>query len=383
MPILMAVFFTISAFSADSSLYSIETNLSELIYKVSRSVVTVEVSRHVQGSVLEGAANEAVYRLISSGIVVDSAGHIIVKASSVAGRERITVAFEDQTVSAKLIGIDYHTGLALLKPDHRLGTPVRLVVQQTCAGQMVIAIGNAFGMRACPSIGFCAGSRPNGSVQFSAPITSGTIGGGLFDLSGGLLGVIVGSIGQGSASEAGLAVPAHKIPSIVNYLSTRGDRVAGYIGITTADIELSPGIRVNFPNQFAGAANDQWQVVSKGTLITNVVPSSPAMKAGLRKGDLVFRVNREAIKSARELMAHVQGCKPGNIIELGFIRHNNPYYAKLRVGRRDVSFIPEPFLDYQGLPFDQKTLTDSLYREIDQLRQSLLRLENRLRHLRH
>ncbi len=376
----LAVFFADRTSAGDSSLYSLENGLSRLVCSVSRSVVTVEASRRVRASLFEGAADEAVQRLISSGVVFDSAGHILVTATSVAGRDRIMVSFEGRVAAGRLMGIDYHTGLAVLGVEGRIGFPARLSPHYACAGQMVLAVGNAYGLRACPSMGFCAGTRPDGAMQFSAPITSGTIGGGLFDLSGSLVGVITGGIGEGQPAEVGLAVPAYKIRPVVEHVLAEGDRMAGYIGVATVDIEISPGIEIGSPNRFAAAGAGHYAVIDRGTLITDIVPASPAARAGLRKGDLIFRVDDSAVTCVSELMNEVRGRRPGAVMEIGFVRRNSSYFTRLKVGQRELT--SGGWLS-GGTTADrsQATTADSLYREIDRLKQTLRHLESRLRTL--
>ena len=374
---LLAVFFAGSSHAADSSLTSLESSMSELIYDISRSVVTVETSRSVPGDVLEGAADEAVHRMISSGTIIDSSGHILVAASTVAGYDRIIVNFQDQQLPARLVGIDYHTGLALLALDRPIGEPARFTDRHTCVGQMVVAIGNAYGLQACPTLGFCAGSRPDGAMQFSAAITPGTVGGGVFDLSGQLLGVVVGGLGAGEPSETGLAVPAHLLPSTVYELLTSGDRVAGYIGITTADIEISPGIELSAPYQLASAGSRRQMIVDKGTIVTQVMSQSPAAVSGLRKGDLLFSIDKTPISSAFELMDRVRLCPPGGAIELGFIRHHQAYYVKLNVGQRDLATAGE-FAVGRQIGSSDSLNRNELYREIQRLKRSLMQVEKKL-----
>ncbi len=376
----MAVFFAGSAGAADSSLYNLENSLSELIYEISRSVVTVEATRSVPGDLLEGAADEAVHRLITSGTIIDSAGHIIVAAVTVAGYDQIVVRFEDHALPARLVGIDYHTGLALLSVGCPLGRPAQLTEKHGCVGQMVVAIGNAYGLRASPTLGFCAGTRPDGSLQFSAAITPGTIGGGVFDLAGRLLGMVIGGLGRDRSGETGLAVPAHKLPTTVNHLLAQGDRVAGYIGITTADIEISPGIELTPPIQPASAGGRRLMVVEKGTIVTEVLDDSPASRSGLRKGDLLFSIGNRSIGSAFELMNQVRHSAPGSVIELGVIRHNRPYLIRVNVGQRQLSPVGN-FSAGQLTPDPKAHTRDSIYREVERLKRSLIRLEDRLRNL--
>lgn len=377
---LLAVFFAGSSLASDSSLTSLESGLSELISDISRSVVTVETSRSAPGDLLEGAADEAVHRMISSGTIIDSAGRILVAASTVAGYDRITVNYKAQQLPARLLGIDYHTGLALLTVDRPIGEPARFTDRHACAGQMVVAIGNAYGLQACPTLGFCGGLRPDGSMQFSAAITPGAVGGGVFDLSGRLLGVVIGGMGRGELSETGLAIPAHQLPSTIYELLTGGDRVAGYIGITTADIEISPGIEITAPYQLASSGGHRRMIVDRGTIVTQVMNNSPAASSGLRKGDLLFSINKTPIRSAFELMDRVRLCPPGGAIELGFIRHHQEYYVRLNVGQRQLATAGDFTVGRQVGSRDSLS-RDELYLEVERLKRSMKQVEKKLNRL--
>ncbi len=376
--ILLAVFFTSTSPAADSSLTSLQTGLTNLVYDVSRSVVTIEASRTVVEPGPGGGVNESLQQLISSGLVVDSSGYILVAASSVAKYDRLLVSFESILVPASLIAIDYQTGLALLKAPRPLGAPVNLSRQHGCAGQMVVAVGNSLGLRACPALGFCAGFRPDGAMQFSTAITPGAIGGGVFDLSGRLLGAITDGIGAGRVAEAALAVPAHKLPNIITFLRTRGDREAGYVGITTTDIEVFPGIEVIVPTRFAKSGGTPTQVVERGTVITDIVPGSPAARAGLLINDLLYSMDGRPISSAWKLMEVVLRMQPGGEIELGLLRQNKPRQISVTIGRRDLAtgggFSQSPNETFRAIPSQ-----DSLHRELEALKKTVERLERQLR----
>jgi len=376
-----AVFFTNAAFSADTTLSHLETGLSELIYKLSRSVVTVESSTPISPDATKGQGIEAVQNLVFSGIIYDLHGHILVAARGVVGRERIVVRFDNEVLPARLRGIDHQTGLAVIHVNRNIGVPATFGNNSGCAGQMVIAMGNAYGIRACPSLGFCAGSRPDGSIQFSAPITSGTVGGGLFDLSGNLVGLITGGIGFDRRSEVGLAVPAHRIPDIVRHLMLQGDRPVGYIGVTTVDIEITPGIKLAQPNMLVSAETRSNRVINKGVMVTAVVPFSPAAKGGVKKGDLLLSMNGRPLRSALDLRNKVRQTPPGAVIELGFVRNNTPNRVRLKIGQLPLDPSQE-LLVQPAEQFPYRPSKDSLLREIESLKTTLLRLERQLKGLR-
>lgn len=378
MPLFLAVFFASTTAAIDSSLAGLENSLSALIYDVSNSVVTVEASRNVKGITFSASGGESVQQLISSGIVVDTGGYIVTAASSVAGFDNLLINYQANLISARLVGIDYLTGLALLKAERPVGSPAELSHQHGCAGQMVIAIGNSLGVRACPSLGFCAGFRPDGLLHFTTIISPGSIGGGVYDLSGQLVGMIVDGVGQGNMAQAAIAVPAHKLPTIVNYLRSRGDRPAGYIGITTADIEISPGLEFDLPYRLANASDHQTLLIENATVVTEVVSNSFAHKAGLRSGDLIFSINRATVRSALELMEVVRRHSPGSFVTIGLYRNNRPYSVRVEVGQRQLA---------PGGRFSQTTDTglpnqaseDSLRRELEILRRALNALEKRMK----
>ncbi len=375
---LLAVLFATRLLASDSSLVQLEDRVNDLIYDASRSVVTVEA---VQTRAPGTAGQEAVHSLVASGLIYDSLGHILVAASSVYGRDRILVHYESKPILARVKGIDYRTGLALLELNRPIGVPARLSLSKGCAGQMVIALGNAYGVRASPSIGFCAGFRPDGAMQFSAPITAGTVGGGVFDLSGNLIGAITGGIGRDRWAEVGLAVAASDLPEIVNWLDHHGDRVAGYAGITVTDIEITPGIEIGAPVSLVSEGRSHGRVVERGVMVTSVVPNSPAARAGLGQGDLLFSINGLDIQSALDMREMVRSSRPGTLMDISFIRDNSPYTTRLEVGQAQPTRFSSPFWESSDPGETDAVSADSLAREIESLKRTLQSLEQRVRKL--
>jgi len=373
-----AVFYSSSAFGLERPLSSLETGFNDLVFEMSRSVVTIESSHRVAARTMEGTSGETVENLVSSGLIFDTLGHVLVAASSVVGQDRIVVEIDNRQISAQLVGVDYFTDMAVLKTPVRLGVPARLSSRQVCAGQMVLAMGNAYGLRASPAMGFCAGARPDGTLQFSVPVTASSFGGGVFDLSGDLLGLIVGSIGQGS--RAAVAVPAYQLPQVVDYVCRYGDRHAGYIGVSTADIEIVPPIELSSPIQFAGGAGRAAAAISQGAVTTFIVPGSPAASAGLQKGDLIIGYDNQRLTSAGQLATLVRRSAPGITIELSFIRQAEMRGTRVTVGRKEIE-PSRPFYDVEQFD-DAGPSADSLARVLDYLKQEVTRLESRLKRLR-
>lgn len=374
-----AVLFCSPVKAQDNQLSLFESGLNDLIYRLSRSVVTVETI-YPRLSDTRPGVDDAVFNVIATGVIYDSLGHVLTVASSVVGRTAIQIRFEDQAVAAEVTGIDYQTGLAMLTMSKPLGVPVSMSFQHGCAGQLVFALGNAYGMPASPSMGFCAGVRPDGIVQFTAPITSGTLGGGLFDLSGRLVGIISGGVHQDSRGGIGLAIPSSEITQAAQYLLARGDRYAGYLGLSTTEIEIYPPLEISRSGQLLQAGSGDLRV-SNGVVVTSVVASSPAARAGLRKGDLLFSVNQQRIPGALELANLVKQAAPGSVIEFGVIRQNRSYSVPVKVGQVPIQSVRSS-LSVTIETTESSNVTDSLLREIEVLKQTIENLEERLRRLR-
>jgi len=375
--LLPAVFFSAAVKAADSSLYSLEFGLNDLVLNLSRSVVTVEASTIVASSL--GGPGDAVYSItLSSGILVDSFGHVLVTARPVIGQDHLTVRFDDRAVPARVLAIDYQNELALLDCPAAIGAglPVDCSDRQSCAGQMVITVGHAYGVRAAPALGFCAGVRSDGAMQFSVQTAPTTLGGGVFDLSGRLLGMVVGRLGANKGVT--LAVPAHLLPALVSELLAHGDRHSGFVGITTQEVEISPPLPL--PVNAAMVSYSEKPIVSidRGLLVTSVVPASPAQRAGLLPGDLIFSVNAMPVNSAAGLSGLVKQSLPGVKLEVELLRRQTYQAVELTVGRKSL-MLGLPDDDDSGEPEAREL--DSLRRAVENLKSQLLQLENRLDHL--
>jgi hypothetical protein len=116
---LLAVFFSTPSFAEDRNLNQLEQSFNDLVTHLSRSVVTVEASHPVVSDRAGQTPNDAIFSMVSTGIIYDSIGHILTMASSIVGRSTIVVRFEDQSYAANIQAIDYQSGLALLRCNQK------------------------------------------------------------------------------------------------------------------------------------------------------------------------------------------------------------------------------------------------------------------------
>lgn len=374
--IFCTVFFSTSLSAHGPSFDNLESSLNELIYNLSRSVVTIEASSPIYTKNQFGFDNEALYSTVSTGIIYDTVGHIITLASSVIDRNSIMVKFDNQTTRAFLKAVDYQNGLALLQAVDPLGIPIKLSVISGCAGQIIVAIGNAYGLRVSPSLGFCAGYRSDGLMQFSALFSSGTSGGGLFALSGELVGVIIGGLGNNN-TDMGIAISARDIKESIEHLKNYGNREAGYLGLSSTEIEIIPPLEITLPIMMAGTRSLDKIQINHGLVINKVVAGSPADIGGLKQGDLIFQINGRKINSSQELISKIRKSTPGKLVNLSFIRDNNSHSTSITVGK--LNSISSVITNESDLNISQNDLlTESILKEISNLRIRLKLLEEQL-----
>lgn len=350
------------------TLDSLDLHLERLVKSSSRFLVTVEAAAG-KGST-QGAFSAATsMNLVSSGVIVDTSGLILTAAASVYGFPVHYVWYNQKPYKAEMIGVDYRTGVALLKADLPRIAAVTLYDEELRPGRMVLALGNAYGMAVAPSLGFCVGVRDDGNLQFTAPISSGSIGGGLFTMTGKLAGIIVSGFGSGVESQTGIAVPAYQLGNIISQMISYGSRKAGYLGISSADIEY-------YESHNSGGKGPVSENTINGAFVTDVVRDSPAEKAGLRPGDIITGINTLPVFSAGELMQYIMQSLPGSEVNLQMIRSGRSLSVQATLGAASINALApnrDGFVERaQHLRVDSlQNLIHGLEKELESLQQQV------------
>ncbi|MEE9585353.1 MAG: trypsin-like peptidase domain-containing protein [Nitrososphaerales archaeon] len=222
-----------------------------------------------------------------SGFVFDNQGHIVTNNHVVEGATSISVTFLDGTsVEAELIGRDVYSDLAVIKVESASKTLKPISLGNSSAlkvGEQVAAIGNPFGLSGSMTLGIVSqlgrSSQILGGyslidlIQIDAAVNPGNSGGPLLNMMSEVVGVNTLILSRSGASEGvGLAIPSNMINRVANSLIETGSYKHPWVGIQGTDV--TPGIAeaMNLPE-------------AKGFLIIQVLPGSPAEKAGLRGGD--------------------------------------------------------------------------------------------------
>ncbi len=221
---------------------------------------------------------------LGSGFFISPDGFVVTNAHVVAGADEIKIYYwkEDQVKTARLIGLDVTSDIALLKVDHPKPMPFLPLADSDAVrvGEVVVAIGNPFGLDHSLTNGLISAKHRRlheggqglyeDFLQTSAQINPGNSGGPLIDLAGAVVGVNTATVQGGQA--IGFAVPSNLLREVIPHLVRSGGVRPAYCGLRTGDLPAE--------------AN-----VDHGALITEVSPGSPAAQAGLRTGDLLVEIN--------------------------------------------------------------------------------------------
>jgi len=257
-----------------------------------------------------------------SGFVYDTQGHIVTNYHVVEGANSIMVTFQDQkSYRATLVGSDSSNDLAVLQVKNT-GLPAALPVVDSSSlkvGQFVIALGNPFGLQGTLTFGVISAlgrtiQSPDGrfigeAIQTDAPINPGNSGGPLLDLQGRVIGINSQIISpSGASSGIGFAVSSRTVMRVVPQLIATGRYPHPYLGVNGLDItaDLADALR-------GGGI----QVPSSGVLIVQVVPGSPADKAGIRGGSQVLVVGNDELPVGGDVLVGINNQPVTDFQDLG------------------------------------------------------------------
>ena len=284
-----------------------ESLIINAIEKVSKNVVNIASVRMVTDQLLRIFPIEGV----GSGIIIDNQGHILTNYHVVDHARRLKVTLYDgRTLNAKVIGTDKLTDLAVLKienydndnkrsdfiPSVGLGDSDSLRV-----GQIVIAIGNPFGLTGGPTVTTGIISSLNRSIEFEdgilelvqtdAAINPGNSGGPLINTRGEVIAINTAKIPY--AHGIGFAVPVNTAKTILQELIQYGKVNRPWLGISTINITNRIARYYRLPT-------------NEGALVVKVEEYSPASDAGIRPGDIIEEIDEKRIEEITDLSSRIK-----------------------------------------------------------------------------
>jgi serine protease Do len=265
-----------------------------------------------------------------SGFFISADGYAVTNNHVVDGADKVEVTMDDgKTYTAKVIGTDPRTDVALIKVEGRTDFPfAKLSDSKPRIGDWVLAVGNPFGLGGTVTAGIVSASgRDIGNgpyddfIQIDAPVNKGNSGGPAFDTAGEVMGVNT-AIYSPSGGSVGIAfsIPASTVKSVIAQLKDKGSVSRGWIGVqiqpVTADIADSLGLKK-----------------AEGALVAEPQANGPAAKAGIESGDVITAVNGESVKDARELARTIGGLAPGNAVKLNVLHKGQDKVINLTLGQ--------------------------------------------------
>ncbi len=258
---------------------------------------------------------------LGSGVIVSADGYILTANHVVADADEVKVSIADnkKEYTAKIIGKDSATDIAVLKINANNLPAVTLAdSDQLEVGDMVLALGNPFGVGQTVTMGIVSALGRSGLagfnqyqnfIQTDAAINPGNSGGALVDVEGRLVGINTAIVSpSGGNNGIGFAVPINMARNVLVRLVSGGKVTRGYLGILPQDIDADLAQQFNLPSQ-------------NGALVGDVVPGTPAAKAGIKAGDVITAINGQPIDDAHGLQLTVSQISPGTSIAVKVFRN--------------------------------------------------------------
>jgi serine protease Do len=263
-----------------------------------------------------------------SGFFISGDGFAVTNNHVVDKAESVQVTADDgKTHTAKVIGTDPRTDLALIKVEGGPFPYVKLSDKSPRIGDWVLAVGNPFGLGGTVTAGIVsARGRDIGAsayddfIQIDAPVNKGNSGGPTFDTEGNVIGVNT-AIFSPSGGSVGIAfaIPADTVSSVISQLKEHGSVTRGWIGVqiqpVTQDIADSLGLKK-----------------AEGALVAEPQKDSPAVKAGIEAGDVITAVDGAPVTDARDLARRIGALAPKATVKLAVLHKGSEKTVTLTLG---------------------------------------------------
>lgn len=264
---------------------------------------------------------------LGSGVIVSSDGYILTNDHVVARADSIVVALRDgREVSAKVIGTDPDTDLAVLKIELDKLPVLPFKSSPSAVGDVVLAIGNPFGVGQTVTQGIISAIGRSGLgintyedfIQTDAAINPGNSGGALVDVTGNLLGINTAIYSRsGGSMGIGFAIPAPIAKQVLQDIIRQGHVVRGWLGI-----------------EIAGNPDMGSPANSQPIIIAGVMPNGPGDQGGLQAGDEIKEVMGVKVTSADQVIRQIAGLKPKTQAEIEVLRDGKLRSLKVTMGER-------------------------------------------------
>jgi len=267
---------------------------------------------------------------LGSGVIVSADGYVMTNNHVIAGADEVRVTLADRReMEARVVGADPKTDLAVLKLEARNLPHLALGdSDQTEVGEVVLALGNPFGLGQTVTLGIIsAKGRANMGIadyedfiQTDAAINPGNSGGALVNTQGELIGINTAIASRtGGYQGVGFAIPSNMARDVSQNLIKDGRVRRGYLGVVIQPV--TPALAEAFKLKEA-----------RGALVGDVAPNTPAARGGLRRGDVVIEYEGEEVEDSAQLRLRVARTPIGSTASLVVLRDGQRVPLKVTVG---------------------------------------------------
>jgi serine protease Do len=259
---------------------------------------------------------------VGSGVIMTADGTILTNNHVVDGAERVSVTLTDgREFAGKVVGTDAATDLAVVHIDAKdLPTLQVADSDKIRVGDVVLAVGNPLDIGQTVTMGIISAKgrvTDNGDnsiyenfLQTDAPINRGNSGGALVTTTGELVGINSQIVSpSGGSIGIGFAIPSNMAENVMSQLVATGHVRRGMLGV------LAQGLTSEMAKSLGLSS-------VHGAIVAEVTPDSPASRAGVRQGDVILKVNGQAISDSNDLRNRISSMAPGSRVDLDIQRDN-------------------------------------------------------------
>ncbi|MDR1661746.1 MAG: trypsin-like peptidase domain-containing protein [Azoarcus sp.] len=272
---------------------------------------------------------------LGSGVIVSPQGFVLTNNHVIDGADEIEVVLNDgRKFDVRLVGGDPDTDLAVLqlKADAALPSIAFAPVDSLAVGDVVLAIGNPFGIGQTVTMGIASalGRHHLGMnafenyIQTDAAINRGNSGGALVDSAGRLVGIntLIYSTGSGEgALGIGFAIPVSIARNVLEQIIANGEVVRGWIGVEMREITPEAAASFDLP-------------ATADILIYSVLNGGPANRGGMLPGDILMAIDGKSVQAPDNLLDLIATLPPGRTVTFRVLRARKEIALKIVVGRR-------------------------------------------------
>lgn len=266
---------------------------------------------------------------LGSGVIISQDGYIVTNSHVISKADNIIVMLNDgRKATAKVIGSDVESDLAVIKVDLTGLKPLGFREQSTQVGDVVLAIGNPFGVGQTVTQGIISATGRTGLgintvedfIQTDAAINPGNSGGALVDAYGQLVGINTAIFSRsGGSMGIGFAIPTEIVKLVMNGIIKDGKVHRGWLGIELQSSMKDP----------TKLGDD-----TQGVEVINVMRDGPAAKAGLQKGDIITAMDNKPVDDANTLIQMVARKAPNSVVNLQVMRNKAQSSVNVTLGER-------------------------------------------------